>query len=586
MKVFIMSFIKKMRLLAMLFFGLQLNSLKASDDEFSDDEFEKEIGAFEQSASHAAHYSDLAERFDVLRQAGQDLPIFQNFMQDQLANIDTNADDNAIFVNATKQAEQMILTGQKHLYLKKPDLKDSFEGVDHVLWSKDISDPYWRVQKAVIDRARGSQLQSILDLKRPKGYSDEAWNILRNSANNSLLNNEVVYTPKQIYQAEVVDVSEQINRFELEDISVAELANNAVKMYPQLAEGFKVLRQSGEQGLPSFHDFIEQELADDDTNFGIEIEKAQDIIFAEMKDRLFQFLHTAVEKQKIERASRNRGINSFNGDQDPVFQYVLKYSIGVKQPDGSFSSNKAFMMPGAMNWQDDTGMTLLHFAAMLNLADIVNLLIDAGVSIDIKDSSSITPLYYAVFMNADRVVPLLLAGGAAVNEGEDSQETLLHVAAAGDADKVVSLLLATGATVDVRNNIQETPLHYAAENDASDVVSLLLAAGATVDAKTDLEETPLHYAAKYNAHAVARLLLKAGANVNARNKFEETPLHYAAENNAYKVVPLLLAARASINAVNNSQETPLNLAAENGADEAAQLLLAAGANMTIINNHG
>ena len=438
------------------------------------------------------------------------------------------------------------------------------QAADNSMWSKDISDPYWKVQKAVIDRARGSQLQSILDLKRPEGYSDEAWDALRNSVNNSLLNDEVVYAPRQRVQVEAAERSGQSDRVEPEDISVAEFANNAVQMYPQLVEGFEVLRQTGQE-VPTYHDFVQRRLrispilqefmekrlasgnfvdeeqfdSNQDLAFHNTIAAAENIISGGMKDHFLDILRAAA-KQKDENVLHN---------QDPIFQYVLKYSVGIKRPDGSFTNNNQFMTPKVREWKDYGGHTLLHFAAVLNLEDVAKSMIDAGADVNARNRAQMTPLHIAALYNADKIVPLLLAAGINVDARDNLQRTPLHYAAWKNADKVVPLLLAAGADVDARDQIQETPLHGAAVSNADKVVPLLLDAGADVNAKSSLQSTPLHDTAWNNADKVVPLLLDAGANIDARDQFQRTPLHCAAWKNADKVVPLLLAAGADITIV-------------------------------------
>ena len=351
------------------------------------------------------------------------------------------------------------------------------QAAENSMWSKDISDPYWKVQKAVIDKARGPQLQTILDLKRPEGSSDLEWDVLKNAVNNSLLNNEVVCAPRQNYQVEAVDRSRQSDRVVAEDISIAELANNAVRMYPHLVEGFTLLKLE-DSDLPSLREFMKQELAANhgDNAFAVEIEKAEDIIIGGMKDRFFQIL-LITKEQKDKNV-----LYSLDSSQDPILNYVLKYSTGMKRPDRSFTNNNQFMLPTVVRWQDNEGRSLLHFAGLFNSIDIAQSLIDAGATVNAKNNNQLTPLHYAAIRNVDKVASLLLAAGATVNARSDNQCTPLHLAAGYNADKVMPLLLAAGATVNARDNYQNTPLHYAAANNADKVVPLLLAAGANVHA--------------------------------------------------------------------------------------------------------
>ena len=358
------------------------------------------------------------------------------------------------------------------------------QAADNSMWSKDISDPYWKVQKAVIDRARGSQLQSILDLKRPEGYSDEAWDALRNSVNNSLLNDEVVYAPRQRVQVEAAERSGQSDRVEPEDISVAEFANNAVRMYPQLVEGFEVLRQTGQE-VPTLHDFVQRQLRISsvlqefmekrsasgnfveeeqfDSNQGLAfhntIAAAEDVIIGGMKDRFLQILKTAIV-QRDENIAQN---------QDPIFQYVLKYGVGITYPDGSVMNTKEFMKPVVKQWVNNVQVdywgvyiNLLHIAAAKNATGVAQILIAAGAQLNEKNASGNSPLHEAVKSKALQVAQILIDAGAQKDEQNFYfNKTPLHIAVFYDVPRIVQMLLTAGANTTIVDYKGKTAEQYA-----------------------------------------------------------------------------------------------------------------------------
>ena len=73
---------------------------------------------------YVAMFPHLSEGFDVLKEAGQDLPTFNNFMDQKLAQVDEDAevdsglDFETIFENAIHAAEDIIFDSMKKQFLK------------------------------------------------------------------------------------------------------------------------------------------------------------------------------------------------------------------------------------------------------------------------------------------------------------------------------------------------------------------------------------------------------------------------------------------------------------------------------------
>lgn len=230
-----------------------------------------------------------------------------------------------------------------------------------------------------------------------------------------------------------------------------------------------------------------------------------------------------------------------------------------------------------------------------------------------------TPLAIAVCAGRIDIVELLIDGGADVKVKDESGWSLLHVAATQydepgqsrtPAVEMMKLLVAHGASVKARDEEELTPLHCAAYKGHEDVVAFLLARGADVNARTVPDPrpdqgswerdlgfrlgpgvTPLHeaVAAWYpvvggNPNVVG-LLLAHGAEVDASDESGSTPLHYAAAQAGRKVAEVLIAAGADVNARNKDGTTPLAIALRRGNVETARALIAAGAQKVVMKNH-
>ena len=124
-----------------------------------------------------------------------------------------------------------------------------------------------------------------------------------------------------------------------------------------------------------------------------------------------------------------------------------------------------------------------------------------------------TLLHYAAMLESKEMVELLLAFKADVNAADDWGNTPLHRAAGAGRVEVVRYLLSSGANANAKSKGGTTPLHLASAigHDHADVAELLLQSGADVDAKTDSGNTPLVEAARTGD--VADLLKRHGGRL-------------------------------------------------------------------------
>ena len=139
------------------------------------------------------------------------------------------------------------------------------------------------------------------------------------------------------------------------------------------------------------------------------------------------------------------------------------------------------------------GWTPLHKAAKTRNTVIVEMLLDRGADVNVKDEHGMTPLYGGADSGSVSVVELLLAKGANVNAKNLRGWTPLAHAAWKQNTTVGAMLLTKGADVDVKDKEGQTPLHIAAWGKAA-IVELLLTKGADVNAKNDRGKTPIDVA--------------------------------------------------------------------------------------------
>ena len=202
--------------------------------------------------------------------------------------------------------------------------------------------------------------------------------------------------------------------------------------------------------------------------------------------------------------------------------------------------------------RDENGWTDLHYAAVLNLPDVV-----AGLLGEVDDAS--VEWLPEVFGSE-------ASGGARADVNSELAED-------GDFlnDELKRALRRLGHNFDEWTRDGETPLHVAAYADAHDAADRLLSYGADRDAKTPLGWTPLHYAAWSDAGNVVEELLDRGADIQARVVDDWTPLHLAVWADSRESVRALVARGADVTARTRNGETALDFSQ---SDELSALLRA------------
>jgi len=203
---------------------------------------------------------------------------------------------------------------------------------------------------------------------------------------------------------------------------------------------------------------------------------------------------------------------------------------------------------------------------------LVQDLLGAGASVNVRDEEGRTPLILAAGRGHLKVARILLDRGAAIGAANSSLGTALAYAAWSGHTEMVSELLSRGSRIDSTNGEGWTPLMYAAINGHIQCVKELLDRGADVNARNREGRTALS-AAVWNGHTrLAHALLDRGADVNAKTQDGWTPLFGAAFNGDSAMVGLLLDRGADRSAQTRTGMTAVAIARERGHDDIAQTL--------------
>ena len=241
-----------------------------------------------------------------------------------------------------------------------------------------------------------------------------------------------------------------------------------------------------------------------------------------------------------------------------------------------------------VNLRDDEGNTALMYAAFNGYRDMAELLIKAGADVNAKillknrivlyldqrkDLGGSNILLLAVKKEENYkndIVKLLIESGADVNAKDYDGDTALRIAALHNKKDIAELLIEAGADLNVKNNAGRTALRAAAGEGNRDITELLIKAGADMDVKGSDGLTALICAIDNDKKDTAELLIKAGAD-------SETALAWAVENNKHDAVKFLIELGTDVNSKDKDGLTLLTHAILHGQKDIADLLRAAGA---------
>ncbi|XP_013774828.1 tyrosine-protein kinase shark-like [Limulus polyphemus] len=129
----------------------------------------------------------------------------------------------------------------------------------------------------------------------------------------------------------------------------------------------------------------------------------------------------------------------------------------------------------SLDAKNQEGQSAMHLACINGNNEILDMLLDAGANVNIKDAKGLTPLHYACRLNHASTAKLLIEeGGANVQcRAIENGWVPLHEAANSGHLTVIQVLLEVGAPCYPRSNDNETPLEVALRNGHLDCVRFL-----------------------------------------------------------------------------------------------------------------
>jgi ankyrin repeat protein len=256
-------------------------------------------------------------------------------------------------------------------------------------------------------------------------------------------------------------------------------------------------------------------------------------------------------------------LNAAAGKRDPnIARLVIEQGVSLNEKDERGQTpldwaldreNKAVVELLLAGGAEPT----IHAAAYVGHIALTKRLLDSGTDVNQRDQENCTPLYYAALGGNADIVELLIAHGATVNirkKGSDWKPTPLHAAAWGGETEVVRFLLAQGADIHAENPGGQEVLHVACRYGHADVAALLIAAGANVNSREEFVSAPLRLAGIYGHQDVVELLLSEGADVSQETMGEDITLAIQPQMNRQQVARHIIEACAPYSAIITSSE--------------------------------
>ncbi len=244
--------------------------------------------------------------------------------------------------------------------------------------------------------------------------------------------------------------------------------------------------------------------------------------------------------------------------------WQAREALEVALRDGDLAMATALLNYGAIpngagRWHGHRG-SALHAVLLLGLGtDFVELLLDSGVSVDVKDRDGRTALRVAVQVNAIDAAALLQERGARAEEIEPV-DRLIGAAAAGNDDEVARLSSLHPEAISRCTTCDHQMVCWSVCRGNVVMLAHLLAAGFDANVTDDNGETALHLAVQRNDASAVKLLLERGASPLQRNFHNLTPIDLATERDDDEVLRLLSIAAGSQRATADQLVPPEHLA--------------------------
>ncbi|XP_051816065.1 ankyrin repeat domain-containing protein 2 [Acanthochromis polyacanthus] len=165
---------------------------------------------------------------------------------------------------------------------------------------------------------------------------------------------------------------------------------------------------------------------------------------------------------------------------------------------------------GNPNAQDELKRTALHRASLEGHTVAVQMLLEKGADINLKDQ-------VRCFDPASCGPKSALLIGWSSPTVFQLGSRAIHCACRGGSLEVVKALTNKEADLNVRDKLNSTPLHVATRTGHTAIVEYLLSSGAKINSRDREGDTALHDAVRLNRYKIVKLLIAAEADTKIKN---------------------------------------------------------------------
>lgn len=226
------------------------------------------------------------------------------------------------------------------------------------------------------------------------------------------------------------------------------------------------------------------------------------------------------------------------------------------------------------------GATPLYHACAEGNDEIIDLLVERGADIHMKNDDGDTPILYSCRHSQLSSLKTMLKHGALVSDVNRQGDNCFHVVldnqeSLGTPIEVLKVLADEGANINLSNNIGYSPLRLACLQQNSQQVECLLDLGADInDQKSLIKETSLMTACRNLDTEIVMKLLRRGADIRPMNIHGQTALALACLFNRLENVRALIHIGATVAVCDRDGHTPLYTAVINKNIDIALEILA------------
>jgi ankyrin repeat protein/WD40 repeat protein/tetratricopeptide (TPR) repeat protein len=237
--------------------------------------------------------------------------------------------------------------------------------------------------------------------------------------------------------------------------------------------------------------------------------------------------------------------------------------------------NTARNKPALLELTNQYGEVPLAVAVCNGHVSIARYLIQAGANVNAVANYQNSILHYAVMSGLAEMVSLILKHIVTADIRDEHNYTPLHDAANRGLVEIINLLLDSGADIEARNENKHTPLLIAAEMSQETSVDALINRGANSKAKDSVGKTAIENAiAKGFSKVVSSLLAHAYASVTANEAASFFTMYVAArENRRFEIFQVFITRQYDQKLSKEQWQALLSRLITNGMTEELECLL-------------